>query len=150
MRLDHLLSKEKAKAEMPELNPGRLRICPNRRFGKQIPCASRPRFSAGNGGRTGVWKEGPQEKATKIASQTLKEWVDKVTTALPGRSCQLRSVSHLYRLQGSVRPHLDNCTAKREKDSGKASCRLKAGSESGRQEAGVSPEGQRTIGLRIM
>ena len=62
----------------------------------------------------------------------------QVTTALPGKTSRKAScAAHLYRLQGSVNPHLDNRIAK-ERRFRKASC--KRTRISGREEAFVGKE----------
>ena len=64
----------------------------------------------------------PEEKRQRSRVEFSKRRsTKKVTTALPGIRCWKASKllanesSILYRLQGSVNPHLDNCTAKAKK-----------------------------------
>ena len=97
MRLDHLLSREKAKAETPELIPGR----------------SVQGSEGTERNRSGSELEEKRQRSRAEFSQRRSA---QLTTALPRNSLfRFQKYSHLYRLQGSVNPHLDNCTAKAKK-----------------------------------
>ena len=113
MRLDHLLSREQAKAEMPELN--RRSIGRKNLTGREGETVRRKsdidrELNSQREGQRG------NDSVTGTSLKRVPEWK-------PGKLPANEIV--LYRLQGSVNPHLDNCTAKAKEIHEKASCRLK-------------------------
>ena len=81
-----------------------------------------------------IWVTGLQIKATKIASQTLKEWVDNSNDSVTkGTAVELRAFLICIVFRARSKPHLDNRIAK-ERRIKKASC--KAGRKDWRPKGG--------------